>query len=1104
MRTTGKAREGPGAKRNFLLGLVALLFSVSASGLEPTAMRFDRLSMNEGLSQSAVMAIAQDQTGFMWFATESGLDRYDGSSFNNYRSERGVSDSLAADFVRDLDLADDGSLWVATDGGGVSRWRPDSDKFTTYRNDPDNVASLAADRIRSVLADSRGFIWIGTRDSGLDRLEVTTGAITHYAHAPGDETTLSNNQVYALALDKAGMLWIGTQDGLNRLNPATGVIKRFLSRPGDDTSLGDDRIRSLLVDHAGTLWVGTRGSGLSRFDFSAGRFTNFVHSDSDRFSVSSNLVKVIFEDDKLRLWIGTDNGLNLMDTENGRFTAYRHDPTDASSLSDNFVFSIHQDRAGVLWVGTRTAGLSKWNPRSWSFGHFRPTGNDAGGSSDPNVTSFVEDTDGRLWVGTFGGGVNVMDRDNDSIIQLRHDPEVAGSLSDDRVMALLTDRRGRVWVGTMSGGLNRFRSAESAARVYRHDPDDPDSLAADGVMSMMEDSQGRIWVGTFGGGVSRLDHESGVFTNFEHDPTDKTTLSGARATAIVEDAGGGIWVGTDGGGLNQLDESGSGWRRLTHSADDPFSLSANTVYTLHTDLLGNLWVGTRAGLDRLTIPTGTSERLRFHNIAIRRGQANNPVYGIRSDAAGNLWLSTNRGLVRYNLATGAVREFHESQGLQGEEFNFGASYSNADGELFFGGSNGFNAFAPTDLEFNHQPPPLVLTSFSILNKPVAMDKPYDLIERIDLDYSDDVVTFGISALDFAAPEKNHYAYRLEGFDDSWVYAGNERRITYTNLDGGNYTLRVKAANSDDVWNEEGISIPLSVAYPPWQRWWAYTLYLLLVIGSAWAFWRQQQIKLEREAEYSRRLEQEVRTRTKELHNRNADLKDANTKLLEASTTDPLTGLRNRRFLYEQITKDVDLVLRHYRDGTETMKPGGNNDLLFLMVDLDHFKPVNDSCGHEAGDDLLLQIRDVLLDACRYSDDVIRWGGDEFLVVARETNRNYAATLAERIRAGLSQRVFSLGNGQVARITASIGYASYPFIKDRPDLLTWEEVLGVADAAMYEAKERRNAWIGIDGLEWPDSGDELYRAIKTDPGKLAEDGAIRAIESIEETEEGYGS
>ncbi len=256
----------------------------------------------------------------------------------------------------------------------------------------------------------------------------------------------------------------------------------------------------------------------------------------------------------------------------------------------------------------------------------------------------------------------------------------------------------------------------------------------------------------------------------------------------------------------------------------------------------------------------------------------------------------------------------------------------------------------------------------------------------------------------------------------------------------------------------------------------------------------------REAEYSSRLETEVRERTQELHERNAELNRVNSKLVEASTTDALTGLHNRRYLFQHVDQHVDLVLRHYRDGVPGTPPGSNSDLLFLMVDLDNFKPVNDNCGHEAGDRLLLQVRDVLQDVCRKSDDVIRWGGDEFLIVARETNSYYAANLAERVRSELSDRIFTLGDGQVARITSSVGYASYPFIKDRPDLLSWEEVLGIADAAMYEAKESRNKWLGIEGIEWRGSGEELYRAVKSNPGALAEDGAIRAVESVDDAEQ----
>ena len=1084
-------------------GWFALVFlAASAHAIEPTSMRFDRLTMSDGLSQSAVMAIEQDQTGFMWFATESGLDRYDGFTFRNYRRLRGDERSLGGEFVRDLDIAGDGSLWVATDGGGVSRWDPGTDTFSTFKHDSSSADSLASDHIRKILTDERGNVWVGTRDAGLDQLQVTSGQVRHYT---AESASLSNNEIYALEVDSAGQVWIGTKAGLNVLDPESGAITRFVADIAGTAGLDSAWIRSLLIDQQGTLWIGTHRNGLYRVDSAGQRVDQFVTTAGDRRSISSNRVEVVFEDDRQRMWIGTDKGLNLMNADEQSFTRYQIDPTDPTSLSSNYIFSIFQDAGGVLWIGTRTGGLNKWNPRSWSFGHFKPAALDEGTFSSPNVTSFTEDVDGNLWVGTFGGGINVINRDDDSITQIRHAAEAPDSLSDDRVMALLTDSRGSVWAGTMSGGLNRIEPASGRITVYRHAANDAGSLAADGIMSLLEDSRGRLWVGTFGGGVSRLDRmfdDSSVFTNFAPNPADPAALAGARATSLVEDLEGVVWVGTDGGGLHWMDAESDRWHRLQHNSDDPTSLSGDTVYGLHVDASGTLWVGTRGGLDRLVGTTDTPDSLGFQNVSRRQGLASNAIYSIESDQQGSLWLGTNNGLARYNPRDGDARSFHTSQGLQGEEFNFGASYAGNDDRLYFGGSNGFNAFVPSELEFNDKRPAVVLTSLSVLNAPVPTQTPYELINDIQLDYSDDVVTFGISALDFAAPEANRYAYRLEGFDDAWVDAGAERRITYTNLDGGNYTLHISAANSDGVWNSEGISIPLSVANPPWKTWWAYTIYGLTLMTALFGLWRRQEQKLRREAEYSRRLEHEVHSRTRLLNDRNKDLKEANFKLLEASTTDPLTGLRNRRFLYEQIAKDVDLVLRHYRDGTETIRPGGNNDLLFLMVDLDNFKPVNDNCGHEAGDELLLQIRDVLLEACRFSDDVIRWGGDEFLVVARETNRKFAATLAERIRSSLSQRVFPVGNGQVARITSSIGYASYPFIKERPDLLSWEEVLGVADAAMYEAKQKRNSWMGIEGIRWDDDSDALCAAIKNDPGSLAEDGAIRAIESLEETAENY--
>ena len=1075
--------------RRVLLLLALLCFALPLSANESSVMRFDRVGVSDGLSQSSVLAVAQDQVGFLWFATEAGVDRYDGFEFVNYGRERGNPDALASDFARDLHIAPDGSLWVATDGGGLSRWDPGTGKFRTWRHDPNDDNSLSSDRIRRIASDDAGNIWIGSRGTGLSMLSPSTGRFQHFSHLEDDPASLSHDDVYAIEAGNDGAIWVGTNAGLDRYDSLTNKFQRI------ESGVGKVSVRSLLLVDDGTLWVGTSQSGVYIVDVETLETTQLLPETS---GLASTRVNVLYEDNEGRIWAGTNKGLSLWQADSRMFATFRNDPTDPSSLSGDAVFSVFQDRGGVLWIGTLTGGVNRWNPRSWSFGHSKLEAEDGSEPRTTNITSFTEDPDRNVWVGTFGGGISVVSEAGHVVRSVTTDS--AQPLSDDRVMAMTTDRRGNVWAGTMTGGLNRIDIDTGVVTTFRADPDSDNSLPANGIMALLEARNGDLWIGTFGGGVSRFDPRKERFTTYAHDPENPNSLSGQRATSIAQAGDGTIWVGTDGGGLNWFDASSGIWQSIQHDADDPASLSANTVYALHVDSRDRLWVGTREGLDLIVRQNSDANPWQVVSISGADGHTLSAVYGIQSERNGRLWLSTGHGLISYDPGTQRMRNFHKIHGLQGEEFNFGASFKSSTGTMYFGGGAGYNAFNPSNLEFNSTPPPIALTSVSILNEPLATHRPHKNLDQLNLGYNDYVVTFTVAALDFAAPEKNTYAYRLVGLDESWVDLGNERRITYTNLHGGEYTLQIKAANSDGVWNQSGITVPVTVAFPPWKSWWAYSLYVLAIGLAILAIWRRQQNKLRRESEYAKRLEREVHSRTKQLNDRNRELKNANAQLVEASTTDPLTGLRNRRYLFEQVSKDVDLVLRHYRDGTETMSPAGNNDLLFLMVDLDNFKPVNDTCGHEAGDELLLQIRDVLLDACRSSDDVIRWGGDEFLIVARETNRKYAATLAERIRAGLAQRVFPLGDGQMARITTSIGYASFPFLKERPELLSWEDVLGVADAAMYEAKQKRNAWTGIEGLEWDGDGDELCRAIKTSPGELAEDGHIRAVESVEDAAE----
>jgi diguanylate cyclase (GGDEF)-like protein len=1063
--------------------LICLLGGAPLALAQARPMAFERVSLEQGLSQSTVLSMFQDSRGFMWFGTEDGLNRYDGLSFKSYKYDASDHASLPHNMVWAIAEDANGDLWLATEGGGLARWERAHDRFARV---PVSSSPGLYARIRTLLFTPDGALWIGSKDAGLVRFQPSTGEFKTFRNDPADPASLSHDGVYALASDGSGRLWVGTDGGLNRLDPATGRVERFRHDPAQPTSLSDDRVRALLVDREHRLWVGTFGGGLTRMDPGSDSFRTYRNDPADASSLGHDRVRALLEDDAGRLWIATDRGLDLLDRQHATFQHHRNDATDPSSLGDDNAMSIYQDRGGVLWVGTRNGGAYKWNPATWSFGHHTRSAANPGGLADKTVTSFAEDRIGRIWIGTFGG-LHVMDRQTGDVS--RYVPK-AGTISD-RVMALAIDADGILWIGTMDAGLTRLDPGTGAQRTYRHDAGRASSLSSDAVMSLMVDSVGDLWVGTLGGGLNRFDPASGGFTRYRNDPADEHSLSADVVTAMAQDASGALWLGTDGGGLDLLDRTTGQFLRFRHDPADPTSLGSNTVYALHLDGSGRLWIGTRgAGLAVLESREGAAAR--FRHVRQRDGLANDVIYSVLPDGEGHLWLSTNNGLTRFEPATGKVKNYDTSHGLQSNEYNFGAHFRSASGELFFGGVNGFNAFHPRKLEANTHVPPVVLTSFLKFNRPVQNAGPLWTLGGIDLGYQDDVVTFEFAALDYAAPQRNRFAYKLEGFDPDWVEAGNERRVTYTNLGAGNYRFRVKAANNDGVWNEKGIDLPVRVDAPPWLRWWAFVAYALALGGALYVFVRIQQAKVEREADYARRLEEDVQNRTLELEARNADLEDLNRKLAEASLTDSLTGLRNRRFLFEYVSKDADLVRRRYiaiKQGDETR----TFDLSFVMIDLDHFKSINDTCGHAAGDQVLLGVRAVLERTCRTSDVLIRWGGDEFLLVGRDNDPDHVGALAERIRAEVESTTFDIGEGRVARITCSVGYACYPFVRTEPELYAWEDMLGLADAALYAAKGLRNAWVGFLSTAQAPPRD-LARSARIEPPRLLELGALKVVAS----------
>jgi signal transduction histidine kinase/ligand-binding sensor domain-containing protein/CheY-like chemotaxis protein/HPt (histidine-containing phosphotransfer) domain-containing protein len=858
-----------------LAGLTAAAFAglaawcavgVPAHAAVPTpAVRplyFEHLTMRDGLSQSTVEGILQDSQGYLWLATESGLDRYDGNTVRVYHRERGNDHALAEDYIWTIAEDAHADLWLATIGGGVARWERGSDQFQLYRHDEQRPDSLASDAVRTLLIEADGRVWAGTLDRGLDLLDPRTGRARHFRHRDGDPTSLPADAVFALYRDHLGRIWVGSDGGLSRYDPQSGGFVNY-DRAADGTGLSDAQVRVISEDHTGALWIGTLHGGLDRLDPASGRITQFRHDAANPRSLSHDQVTAILEDDAQRLWIGTRDGLNLFDRSSESFVRYGNDPGDPQSLRDNNVMALHQDRGGVLWVGTRDGGVSHWNPNSWQFGHYR-----SAAFRDTEVTSFADDGAGRVWVGTTGAGLVEIDARTGAERHYGTQSSPA-RLSEDRVMALLYDA-GMLWVGTMSGGLDEVDLAKGSVRVWRNSTADPHSLPADGVMSLYRDRSGLIWVGTFGGGVASIEPGSGELTRYPYGAEGANALSDGHASAIAEDTRGNLWIGTVGGGLNLLERASGRFYHYRRNDRDPTSLSDDAVFALHVDSRGEVWVGTASGgVDHVVGSSAAPQAVHFENLAALL--PSRVAYGIESDGTGGLWVSTANGLVRLDPRTRAVKVFHEWHGLQGEDFNVNAHYRDRDGNLFFGGNDGFNAFAPAAIDFHAPPPKVVLTGVERLNRPVPEEALPGVGRPLALAYADKLVTFEFAALDFSSPANNRYQYRLDGFDNGWLDAGLLHRATYTNLDAGDYVLRVRGANADGVWSTDELRVPLHVAPGPWNTRTARALYVAVALLLLGYLWRRLYERRVRALRYNRHLEETVQQRTHELQERNAQL-----------------------------------------------------------------------------------------------------------------------------------------------------------------------------------------------------------------------------------------
>jgi ligand-binding sensor domain-containing protein/DNA-binding CsgD family transcriptional regulator len=829
----------------FLLLNLVLLVDVSFSeGQFPGRFYlFERLVPDiQGTAVTGISSLFQDEEGFLWMGTAKGLVRYDGYRFLLCLPRSGAS-ALPADLSVYPAIEDRrGEIWIGTHGQGLFKFDKDAGSFVQYRHDPQRFDSLSGDIVLAVQEDRDGDLWVGTRLNGLNRLDRERDSFARVRLAPEAQAVLD------VLSDRTGMIWVGTMEsGLFKIDPGTGDMVSFRHIPGDNRSLGSDTVWTVFEDGEGAVWMGTKKGGLNRYDPESKGFIRFYGAGDFPADLAAQTITAIVDDPSGRLWLGTvSDGLRIWDRKTGEYILCRHDPQDPESLSDDNVTSLFRDASGIIWVGTVRGGLNKCLAGQVKFEHYKHNSSNPRSLSRNDVRALLEDASGRIWSG-LDKGVDRIDQTQGVVAHFDFGPAEKAAPNPGAVRAIREDRTGRVWLGTEGDGLARLDPATGTIIHYHSDGRNPNSLSHNRINALWMDRQKPdvIWVGSQRG-LNKLEVRTGRWTRFVHDGADPASLSGNIITAIHEDRAGSLWVGTR-EGLNRLDKATGKCERFVSRLEDPWGsgIKNNIVHCIHEGRDGILWIGTDSGLNRFDRAKG-----EWRAFAQKEGLSGEVVCGILEDSGGALWVSTNRGLCRLDPETERITKYGIRDGLQSGPFNPGASFKSPDGRMYFGGANGFNVFQPADVRKNPFVPPVVWTAFYRNNQEVTLPCSPSVLRDLTLSYKSGLATFEFAALVFTAPDLNTFAYRLEPRDTEWTTIIPGHQVSLYDVGAGEYTLQVKAANPDGIWNEEGIAITLRVLPPFWRTWWftlvaaAFILSAVVMAVKAWKKVRSVPLTLE--------------------------------------------------------------------------------------------------------------------------------------------------------------------------------------------------------------------------------------------------------------------
>ena len=983
------------------------------------------LTEEDGFVSSEIYSIVQDTQGLLWFGTaENGVMRYDGRKVTLFEFDSMSSKGLSHNDAGNLMLDRDGRVWIGTWGGGANLYQSKTGEFQHFIHDPQRSDSISSNRIQSLFHDKNDSIWLGSYDHGLSRY-IGNNSFEHIEKIDGVKSSLSHNRIWDIEDNNSESLWVATSFGLNLYHKHLKTFSHFFPDPDNPTPTGANEIRNILKTSQGKIYVGTQ-KGPFTFNAETGLFTQLKTIDDEYIGQVNSMI----EDQEGYVWFVSSSGLFRQSNTSSQIEKFNLEHNNGLRI-------IFEDSSKTIWVTSENHGIYKIVPHR----KFKSINNPAltapnGITVDANGDLLIVSSSSQLYKWQVSS--QKLEILSDPIF--RNDNGYGVNRLVERPI-IYPDDNNNVWVA-QDHGLAKFNLQTKQVELLKYPKSDPNYSEFRELRALSTDKKGNLWIGTYKNGVYRYDILTKSFIHLDA----SLGLSHPEVLVIFKDKAQNIWVGT-GNGVNLWDDIKQEFISYKSDNTKKDSLLGQIVQDIHQARDGSIWIATQKGLN-LYLPKTKS----FQHFDKRHGLPTSLIRAIEDDESGHLWLTTNKGISKLNPLSREVTNFDSYNGLLGLNYYANSLVRGGHETLFTSSQRGIEFFDTSKIEDDNNEYNIVLTGFNKMGQPVILDKPYSYITEIELSYLDYFFSFEFSVLDYISPSKNQYAYKLEGYDNNWIEIGNRNVAAFTNLDGGSYTLLVKATNSSGKWGEKLLSINLYVSPPIWKTWWAYSFYILMTALVVFIFiyfrTRIQRTEIIRQKQFVLTLEEQVIEKTTSLKTQASVLLAANKKLEVLTYQDGLTGLYNRRYFDKTLTQEIK---RHYRQ---------KQPLSLILCDIDHFKLYNDCYGHQQGDLCLKEVAQCIIDnVARSTDANCRYGGEEFALILPNTSVEESTIVAQRLCLAIeNMRIAHEKSKNSAFVTMTLGVVTNP-----PEQKTSvDSIVLSVDKALYNGKSKgRNRVVRAD-------------------------------------------